>query len=441
MLKRISDWYVSHYRRIMDKEHPESVDHDLEWWRDHIFLKTILILMILASVVIIPSLIMALVSKLVLVFVIDLISYLGITYVFFTLNLNLKFKKLLTFLIFYVLSITLLIKMGFSGPGYAFLLFNSLLATVIIHSRGGYYSAILNTAIALAFILISPLTWLDFAGLPVEVAGAIVITLNFTLVNLLIVFIVSAVLSGLQRTLANDRLNRKKAEESDALKTHFLEIISHELRTPLNSVMGFSSLALEEELEKKTTQMYFSYIHSSGEQLLQVIDGIIDLSLIETGQSPVVMEEFNISVLLDEAEGILHEIPHSNEVQIYADGKPDQNICSDRTRVLQVLLNLLTNALKYTEKGSITFGCRIKDDEVIFDVRDTGIGIPDSAHKEVFRSFYKVSNKSTIRQGAGLGLAISKRLVEMLGGEIWFESALGQGSDFHFSIPIRPAEL
>ena len=247
---------------------------------------------------------------------------------------------------------------------------------------------------------------------------------------------------------ANQKLNKsnidllqakKKAEESDKLKSAFLANVSHEIRTPLNSVVGFSSLLGDSDLDPETKRLYIELVESNAESLLVLIDEIIDLSKIEAQQLTINKQEFSVGSLFmelyetfkrDQAEGkvslVVKAISGSKELMAY----------SDRIRVRQIFINLLSNAFKFTEVGTIEFGYELtKKEEIIFYVKDTGIGIGKEFHKAVFHRFRKLNeNTGKVFRGTGLGLAITQKLVELLGGKIWIESELGKGSTFKFTL-------
>jgi len=247
---------------------------------------------------------------------------------------------------------------------------------------------------------------------------------------------------------ANQKLNKsniellhskKKAEESDKLKSAFLANVSHEIRTPLNSVVGFSSLLGDSDLDPEKKRLYIELVESNAESLLVLIDEIIDLSKIEAKQLTINKQEFSVDALFlelyetfkrDQAEGkvnlVVKTISSSKELMVF----------SDRVRVRQIFINLLSNAFKFTEAGTIEFGYELtKKDEIILYVKDTGIGISKEFHKAIFHRFRKLNeNTGKVFRGTGLGLAITQKLVELLGGKIWIESELGKGSVFKFTL-------
>jgi len=232
---------------------------------------------------------------------------------------------------------------------------------------------------------------------------------------------------------------KKRAEESDNLKSAFLANVSHEIRTPLNSIVGFSSLLIEPDLDDETKKTYADLIESNTESLLVLIDEIIDLSKIEAQQLTLKMQDFSIDMLIAELVQVFSH-GHKNSRAELRSGKISETaelfIFSDRVRVKQVFINLLTNAFKFTDSGFIEMGYFFSENkEVILYVKDTGIGIHKDHHQAIFHRFRKLNeNAAKIYRGTGLGLAITQKLVELLGGKIWIESEPGQGSTFFFTL-------
>jgi signal transduction histidine kinase/ligand-binding sensor domain-containing protein len=234
---------------------------------------------------------------------------------------------------------------------------------------------------------------------------------------------------------------KEKAEESDMLKSAFLANMSHEIRTPMNAIVGFSSLLKEFDLSAEEREDYISLINSNSESLLAIIEDILDLSLIEANQVLIRKKVFSVNELLDTINSSFAVSNKKPDLEIRLNNclkTKNIRLNSDKFRTKQILANLMNNAYKFTDKGYIELGVDIQNTKLIFYVKDTGIGIPEDTIKYIFDRFRKLEqeNISPFR-GAGLGLSISKRLVELLGGDIWVESQLGVGSTFYFSIPYE----
>ena len=258
-----------------------------------------------------------------------------------------------------------------------------------------------------------------------------------------------------QLILINDITNHKKlqenleiaiekTQESDRLKTAFLANMSHEIRTPLNGILGFSQLMEKNDIDPEKKHFFLSSIFACGNHLLDIINDIIDIAQIESGQLKISKKEFYIKEVLNEVYEMfrIHSKIISNKIEFKFSTSDllNFNIYSDQTRFRQILANLINNAIKFTEKGSIEVGVTIVDDDVLkFYVKDSGIGISESEHENIFKRFRQVSDtKERLNEGNGLGLSISKALVELLGGTISMESKIGEGSVFYFTIPLNP---
>ena len=237
---------------------------------------------------------------------------------------------------------------------------------------------------------------------------------------------------------------KNKAEESDRLKSAFLANTSHEIRTPMNAIVGFSKLLKSGKLNKQKQQEYTNNILEKGNQLLQIINDIIDVSKIEANQLNINKSRFSLNKLFDEIHhDFENEIEKNDQIELYVsrEVKNGHYIYLDKTRVKQILSNLLSNAFKYTDKGKIETGYNLLDkDNILFFVKDTGIGVDKEKQDIIFDSFRKSDNSTTrLYGGTGLGLSISKALVELMGGKIWVESELNQGASFYFTLPYEPA--
>ena len=234
---------------------------------------------------------------------------------------------------------------------------------------------------------------------------------------------------------------KTKAEENDHLKSAFLANMSHEIRTPMNGILGFAALLKEPIIQDKLREKYIDIIEQSGNHLLSLINDIISISKIEAGQMEISISETNMNDLTDyvymffkpEAEKKGIRLSHQN-------GLPEKKaiILIDQDKIKAILINLVKNAIKFTEEGSIEFGYVKKGAFLEFYVTDTGSGINQEQTETIFERFRKYSpTLSRNYEGAGLGLSISKAYVELLGGKIWVESEVGKGAEFYFTIPYK----
>jgi len=238
-----------------------------------------------------------------------------------------------------------------------------------------------------------------------------------------------------------------RLEEASKLKSQFLANMSHELRSPLNSIIGFTGIIIQglsgdlNEEQKKQLGM----VYESAKHLLGLINDILDLSKIEAGKIKIFKEDMEIPALMDVVVKMMGPLAAEKGLNLkseIADNTP-LNIFSDRNRIKQVLINLLSNSVKFTDTGEIVLSCSFWDElnAVQFTVADSGIGIPEEAQETVFEEFTQIESiQHSKPTGTGLGLAISQKLVKMMGGEICLESQLGVGTEFHFTIPLDVVE-
>ena len=252
----------------------------------------------------------------------------------------------------------------------------------------------------------------------------------------------------LQKDLESElRLAKDKAQESDRLKSTFLANISHEIRTPMNGIIGFASLLTRTATNDESRNRYIEIINKSSDQLLHIIDDLIDISKIEANQVQVVNNPCDINALLDEIhifysrELLQAEKNQIELIPVYSLNNENSIIITDGLRLRQIIGNLMSNAIKFTEKGTIRFGYVMEDkDHIKFFVEDSGIGIDPSKSEIVFQPFRQVDEGDARRfGGTGLGLSISLGFVKMLRGRMWHESVPGKGTSFYFILPYRSA--
>jgi PAS domain S-box-containing protein len=251
--------------------------------------------------------------------------------------------------------------------------------------------------------------------------------------------------SNLRIKEINNDLNeaRRKAEENDRLKTTFLANMSHEIRTPMNGILGFADLLKKPGIPREKHNLYLQVIEQSGHRMLGIINDIIDISKIESGLIEISLQDTNLNELLQDLHAFFSPEAETSGtcLQVQTPLNFDEAfIETDPHRLEQIFTNLIKNALKFSIGGTIEFGYRKTDTHLEFFVRDNGTGIDEDNKKYIFERFWRMYNSKSMNQdGAGLGLAITKSLVELLGGKIWFESAVGRGTEFFFSLPKSPA--
>lgn len=249
--------------------------------------------------------------------------------------------------------------------------------------------------------------------------------------------------SILKRHLEKLRNAEQRAIDSDKLKTAFLQNISHEIRTPMNSIIGFSELLRDGKSGETEKNQYLSMIAKGSDQLLNIVNEVLDISLIETGNISVNKQKLYLNDLLEEIFLSFKPLIKKDISFSLTKGLPDEKsvIITDTVKVRQVLNNLINNAIKFTDSGYIKFGYSLEENTLRFCIEDTGIGIDADYHNKVFERFRKIGNgDNRLYEGVGLGLAICKGNVDLLKGKIWIESDRGSGSRFFFTLPYEPVK-
>ncbi|HLP75234.1 MAG TPA: response regulator [Bacteroidales bacterium] len=230
---------------------------------------------------------------------------------------------------------------------------------------------------------------------------------------------------------------KEKAEESDRLKSVFMANMSHEIRTPMNGILGFAELLRSPELSGESQEMYVDAIRSSGKRMLNIVNDLIDISRIEAGQTEIRKETTNVPSLIRELMLFFRPEAGSKKIQLRSKAElpADYTVNTDKTKLAQIITNLLKNALKFTpDSGTIELGSKIDNNDLLFYVKDNGRGIRKELQEKIFERF-RQGDQAESHEGVGLGLAISKAYAEMLGGRIWLESEPGTGSVFYFTVP------
>lgn len=242
-----------------------------------------------------------------------------------------------------------------------------------------------------------------------------------------------------KQTLLQLERAMEKATESDRLKAAFLNNLPHEIRTPLNAIVGFSTLLNEPGHDIEDQLEFRDIITHSSDHLLEIVDDVLEISKIEAKIVRIVRKEVNLSRMLQRVYDRFRPAADEKKILLRYDARMDEKeiiINTDGYKLFQSLTNLLSNAVKFTLAGKVEFGFRIKEGMIEFYVSDTGIGIGLEHQPNIFKPFYQSESSSTKRyEGTGLGLPIAKAYIELLGGDIWFNSEPGEGSVFCFNIP------
>ncbi|MFW6267680.1 MAG: PAS domain S-box protein [Marinilabiliaceae bacterium] len=245
-------------------------------------------------------------------------------------------------------------------------------------------------------------------------------------------------IEGFITDISDRKHYEKKLQENDRLKTAFLQNVSHEIRTPLNAVIGFSDLIRDDMLSSGQRNEYIDIVQASGHKLLGILNNVLELSRIETGDVVLNPSELHLNKFLQDIYAFFRPQAHSKNLEFtFIRGEEKEiTIHTDPSKLDQVMTNLISNAIKYTEEGQIQFGYTRKQGELQFFVQDTGPGITKEHQARVFDRFYR-SNEADpqLHDGVGLGLSICLELIELLNGKIWLESAPEKGTCFYFSLP------
>lgn len=347
----------------------------------------------------------------------------------------------------------------------AFLVFSAMFASRLI--------LIINTILIIATAVVSFI--IKKNDFPVEIVEELKLGLNVYIFVVLIIFTFSylythTILKAIKEVsdsavdteekniqleenaelLKNQKIElvqaKEKAEESDLLKSSFLANMSHEIRTPMNAILGFTTIMKDSELNKKQ-EGYIKIIESSGNHLLELINDIIDISELESNQIRLNINKVNLNNLINEIIKVFNVslINNKKDIKIISNYEfkvGEDEINTDAKRLRQILINLLGNAVKFTDSGTIKIVYTLKNEELLFEIEDTGIGISEKELPIIFDRF-RQADETTTKQygGTGLGLSISKACVNLLGGKISVKSVKEVGSVFSFTIPYKTENI
>ena len=446
-------YYLDHFSSVVF-----TTDGGLASLRDKLFISVLLLTFPICLLAYIPSFIISLQTDQFIIALSDTIAMLSLVYIFFNKKVRIRNKKILFSVTFYILSFILFVYMGIKGPSITIFICISVLITLYQSKRAGLIAVSLNAFLFLFILAADPINSISLTFFqiytPVE---WLAVGLNLIAFNALMVLSVASIVNqlnesflkekDLRATLKSDSLDlmvaKRKAEESDQLKTAFLNNISHEIRTPLNAITGFSALLTMPDNSLEAQIMYIESIQKGSDHLLSIFSDIIDVASLEAKAASTQLTRVNLNTRIENLrKHYLTEAKVKNISLVSKTGLPYEKaeILTDRSKLDRILSNLISNAIKFTTKGQIIFGYELKDSLIEFYFSDTGIGVPTELQSKIFESFFQ-AEKSLTREfeGTGLGLSICKAFIEQMGGEIWLQSEPGKGSTFYFTLPyVQP---
>jgi signal transduction histidine kinase len=429
----------------------------LPYWRERIFNGILLAIFVFGTLAIFPNLIAALNAGMYPIFFLDSLIFLTVLVVVFVRKISLNVKVYILIFSFYLLGIFLLVTMGPFGPGLIWIVCCSVLIALMLNFKKTLFSIAFNFLIVLILALLIHFKVADTPFFSAYTTFSwVAIGLNVIVISAVCSIPVSILIQGLEKTVneekelkqqlieKNQQLSEEmvKAKEADKLKSSFLANLSHEIRTPMNAIAGFSELTIMEENLPENIKKYAEQIFINSDYLQSIINDIVDISLIEAGQIKIQEENFSLKQLMYEISIFVDSMllrkkkPDLEILFPIDDNLSDASVFSDKKHIKQILINFISNSLKYTNQGSIEIGYKSIDGKLVFHVRDSGMGIPESEKIKIFSRFSSVDHKNGLLiPGMGIGLSIAKGLSDALGGKIWFESEEDKGSCFYFLIP------
>ena len=386
--------------------------------------------------------------------------FLSVLFVGIAKTFPFRFRVFWILVCMYLLGGFLFVINGPASLGLVVLISYSILAGMLLGRKAGVYSVVLNMSMflmvgGLNYTQLFPILLLENMSLSVYINLCVL----FTFVNVVTLFPLVSFINGMvfsfekemryQNILGQERekLMRAivKAEEADVLKNSFLSNMSHEIRTPMNAILGFSNLLSHKEISGLEKEEFVNLINLNVKNLLSIVEDLIDISKIDSGQLQIRNTPVSLHDLLhDVYNSFSDDIKRRGQLNIklyLKEGMSDTNtmILTDGQRLKQVLANLVGNGIKFTDRGFVEFGYELKnEDELQFYVKDTGIGLPVGKEERIFERFYKFSEgRQTLYGGTGIGLSLVKDLLYLMGGRIWIDSEPKVGTTFFFTVPYH----
>ncbi|MDA3927536.1 MAG: HAMP domain-containing sensor histidine kinase, partial [Prolixibacteraceae bacterium] len=415
-------------------------------------------LITIGTLIMIPNLIAAILAKSTLIITVNIIISIVILFLAFKRDIKHKYKVRILIIFFYILGIVLLVDVGPLGPGLIWLASSSFIAALLIDLKSALYTVAFNLLIIVVLAVLINLQLFDTPFFNTyTVLAWIAVSSNFIIFNLLTSIPFSIMIRELTKTnIAEKNLRielseknkrieseKNKAQESEIIKTNFLANLSHEIRTPMNAIVGFSELINDETKKDERLHKFSDQVVLNANYLLNLINDIVDTSLIDADHLQLNYTITTIDVVIAEVKSIvetseLYKKRPETIVRYNVDPMLITNpIHTDKTRLKQILMNLISNALKYTPKGEVLVKVYGENELMHFEVIDSGVGIPMDQQDKIFKRFSKINREGTFKMpGIGLGLSITKALCIALRGTIDFLSDEKNGTTFHFTIPM-----
>lgn len=428
---------------------PQLEDTELAYWRNQLFLATILFVVPLSVLAIVPGVYMAIIAEFYMLLFADFVVVVSFGLIAFSSSLSLRFKEKLMCVSLYFVTIVLLYYLGSFGPGLLYLLAITVFVTLVLEFKYGVYCLIVNTIICVVFAL---LIHFDIGNSPVvseyDLGSWIAVSVNLVFLSAVVIILIPRLFEGLQsafdkRVKAENELKKSKEElemslalleEKSQELEQFAYTASHDLKEPLRMVQGFMGLLknrYEADLDSRA-QKYIHFAVDGAERMSKLIDDLLEYSRIGRVHSKV--KEIDLNEMLDELINEELLCPESAENIIECGELPQ--IKAVPVSINMLFKNLITNALKYqNEKRKPVIRITAEEDENFwrFSISDNGIGIEKQYYESIFMLFNRLHTTDEF-PGSGMGLAICKKIVEQHGGEIWVESELGIGTTFYFTI-------
>ncbi|MDO6491390.1 MULTISPECIES: sensor histidine kinase [unclassified Cellulophaga] len=426
----------------------------LEYFRDKLFISIILLVNFFGILAYIPSVIVAYINLEMVLVIIDTLAVSVLLFVVLNKAISLRIKKTIFSVNLLVLSTILLINNDLSGNGPLILLMTTSAITLYSGKKAGFYAFGYATLVYIILLTCIKLGYFNFRyTVGYNFTELIIIALNNLFFNLILIFSISFLITQLHKALVSEKklqkalvvkhnnavAARNKAEQSEQLKSAFLANISHEIGTPMYSILGTTDLLKEYNKKDKEYQKSLTLIENNGNKLLDIIADIVNISKVESGLMPINPTAFNIKNSVEKVYSDLQKEAKEKQINFTITDLISANealIYTDKEKVEAVLIHLIKNAIKYTEKGSINIKCHLPEQgKIAFEVSDTGIGIPKDKFRSIFKAFYQVdTDQKNALHGSGVGLAISKAYTEMLGGKLSLKNNENSGATFGFTV-------